>query len=151
MGTSSGTRHFPAWLLLAAVVILLLPTISAAQEPVKSFDQLNTRLKVGDTVWVTDAQGREVRGKIRDLGASSLDLAVNGGRPMTASEISQVRVKRRDSLVNGVAIGAMCGVVGGLFLSAGGDESLMEPQYGVTLGVAVGAGIGLAVDALRSG
>ena len=30
--------------------------------------QLNTRLKLGDTVWVTDAQGREIKGKIRDSG-----------------------------------------------------------------------------------
>ena len=35
---------------------------SAAQEPVRDFTQLNTRLVPGDTVWVTDAQGREVKG-----------------------------------------------------------------------------------------
>jgi len=47
---------------LTAVLIVLLPAASAAQEPVKSIDQRNTRIKVGDTVWVTDAKGREIKG-----------------------------------------------------------------------------------------
>jgi hypothetical protein len=31
--------------------------LAAAQAPVTSFTRLNSRLKAGDTVWVTDAPG----------------------------------------------------------------------------------------------
>ena len=58
----------------ACCLLGVLPTLSAAQEPVRAFDQLNTRLKVGDTVYVTDVQGREVKGKIRELSGSALSL-----------------------------------------------------------------------------
>ena len=62
MAASAAARQFVTYPTLAAVLIVLVPALSAAQEPVKSFDQLNTRLKVGDTVWVTDAEGRESKG-----------------------------------------------------------------------------------------
>ena len=65
MGTSSAARRLVARVPLAAMLIAILPALAAAQEPVKSFDQLNTRLKPGDTVWVTDAQGRESKGRSR--------------------------------------------------------------------------------------
>jgi len=78
MATSSAARQFVTWAPLAAVLIVILPALSVAQEPVKSFDQLNTRLKPGDTVYVTDAQGREVKGRIRGLSATSLLLDAGG-------------------------------------------------------------------------
>ena len=62
MNTSSPARQFRNCLPLATLLIILLPALAAAQDPVKSFDQLNTRLKIGDTIYVTDAQGREVKG-----------------------------------------------------------------------------------------
>ena len=74
MGRSSAARQFVTWAPLAGALIVLLPAVLAAQEPVKSFDQLNTRLKVGDMVCVTDAQGREIKGKIRDLSPSALTI-----------------------------------------------------------------------------
>ena len=52
--------------VVAAIALFASPAIAAAQEPVTSFDQLDTRLKPGDTVWVTDAQGREIKGKYRE-------------------------------------------------------------------------------------
>ena len=63
---------------LAVICLLFAFALAAAQEPVTSFDQLNTRLKVGDTVWITDAQGREVTGKIRALSPASLLLDAGG-------------------------------------------------------------------------
>jgi len=61
MRTSSAARRFVMLPPLAAAFIVSLSALAAAQEPVKSFDQLNTRVKVGDTLWVTDGQGREVK------------------------------------------------------------------------------------------
>lgn len=112
MATSPAARQFVTWAPLAAVLIVLLPGVSAAQDPVKSFDQLDTRLKVGDTVWVTDAQGREVKGKIQSLSADALALTAGDPRTFAARDVSIIRDRQRDSLKNGTLIGLAIG--GGL-------------------------------------
>ena len=61
----------PAVIIVVAVA-LCVPAFAAAQEVVKSFSQLNTRVSVGDTVWVTDAQGREIKG-LRVIGYQNSD------------------------------------------------------------------------------
>ena len=67
-------------LVLAVISLLLAFALAAAQEPVRDFTQLNTRLKPGDKVWVTDAQGREVKGKIQALAPDALTLRGEGAR-----------------------------------------------------------------------
>jgi hypothetical protein len=149
MGTSSAARRFVTQLPLAAGLIVLLPVVAAAQEPVKSFDQLETRLKVGDTVWVTDAQGREVKGKIRDLSATSLLLDA-GGSPqgLEAARVSTIRVQQPDSLKNGALIGLVAGAVAGPLVAA----AMCEGEAGcVLLFGGAGVGIGVAIDAARGG
>jgi len=91
MTTSSAARQFVTWASLAAVLILLLPAISAAQ-PVKSFDQLNTRLKPDDTVYVIDAQGREIEGKITELHDASITLNSDGPTMLQADNVRLVHV-----------------------------------------------------------
>ena len=51
-----------------------------AQPAVSSFDQLAAKVKVGDTVYVTDATGLEYKGRISDLSASSLALLIRDKR-----------------------------------------------------------------------
>jgi hypothetical protein len=67
--------------VLAALIALVAPASAAAQDSVKSFDQLNTRLKPGDRVWVTGAQGREVEGRIERLSADGLTPNADGATP----------------------------------------------------------------------
>ena len=52
---------------LVGAVSLASPAPGAAQEPVTFLAQLAGELKPGDTVWVTDAQGREIKGEIGAL------------------------------------------------------------------------------------
>jgi hypothetical protein len=139
---------------LAALLIVLLPALAAAQEPVKSFDQLNTRLKPGDTVWVTDMQGREIKGKIQGLAPNALTLNADGAKTLAARDISAIREREPDSLKNGALIGL--GVGGGLALVAclglaegSGDSGWCAAVVGVY--GAVGAGIGVGIDALIPG
>ena len=54
------TRATAAAIVVLAAALCFGAVPAAAQEPVTSFDLLHTRLEVGDTVWVTDAQGREI-------------------------------------------------------------------------------------------
>ena len=101
MRTSSAARQFVTWAPFAVLLIVLLPVASAAQEPVKSFDQLNTRLKPGDTIWVTDAQGREIKGRITSLAPDTLGLDGRGATTLPADQVRVVENRRHDSLKNG--------------------------------------------------
>ena len=140
-------------LALAVISLLLAFALAAAQEPVRSFDQLDTRLKPGDTVWVTDAQGREIKGKITSLAAEVLALKADGSRTFSAADVRLVEERRGDSLLNGGLIGFGIGGVGfGLTCLATIDDqdrgwcALVTVVYG-----GIGAAAGVAVDALIPG
>jgi hypothetical protein len=143
MNTSFGARQFVTRAPLAAVLILLLPAISAAQ-PVKSFDQLSTRLKPGDKVYVTDAQGREVKGKITELRDASITLNGDGQTTLQAESVRLVQQKKGSKLL-GCLIGFGAGVAGGFAFSAAaetGDEATggyLFPPIGAGVGTLIGA------------
>ena len=155
MGTSSAVRQFVTWAPLAAMLIVILPALAAAQEPVKSFDQLNTRLKPGDTVWVTDAQGREVKGRITSFARDSMGIDGDGARTLRADDVRLVQTRRPDGLVNGTLIGFAVGAVGleaaNLALTSQGDCPGGCQAAIVLFGGAIGAGVGAIVDALIPG
>ena len=128
------------------------PAPSVAQEPVREFAQLNTRLVPGDTVWVTDAQGREVKGRILSLGTDALALE-GGGRTYGPADVTTIQVRRADSLRNGALIGL--GIGGGLVLVACLANAESGDAGWCVLGAAIyggiGAGIGVGIDALIPG
>jgi len=150
MNTSSPARQFRNCLPLATLLIILLPALAAAQDPVKSFDQLNTRLKIGDTIWVTDAQGQEVKGKLSALSTDGLTLDAGGTKTLAARDISIVRERRRDSLKNGAIIGAIPGAIFGLMGGGMADEGPGAAIGAVVVG-ALGAAVGAGIDALIPG
>jgi len=145
-------------LIVFVAAALVLPSLAAGQEPVKSFDQLNTRLKAGDTIWVTDSQGREIEGKLSRLSPASLQLTTDGDvEELPAERVGTIRVQPADRLRNGVLWGALVGFVGGA-LSCGvnpqctGDEGGAGMAAGLgILGAAAGAGIGALIDAAVKG
>jgi len=151
MYTSSGAGRFVTWAPLAAVLRVLMPAVTAAQEPVTSFDQLNTRLKVGDTVWVTDTLGGEATGKITELHDASITIDGNGAGTFTAERVREIQSRRHDSVWTGGLIGLGAGAVYG-FVTAGNDCGedaecrFYEGGYG-----ALGMCIGVIVDALIPG
>ena len=139
-------------IILVTAAALAAPAPAAAQAPVTSFDQLNTRLKPGDTVWVTDAQGREVKGRIESLGPDALTLKGGHGRTFAAGDVRFITERGRDSLKNGAIIGAVPGVVMGLAM-AGLDENNSAGDF-VAIAVmfgGLGAAIGVGFDALVPG
>ena len=140
-------------IILATAAALAAPAPAAAQAPVTSFDQLNTRLKPGDTVWVTDGQGREVKGRINSLAPDSLGVDAGGFRTFSAGDVTMIHLREGDSLANGALIGLAVGGVGtGLACLAsadGRDEGwcvLAALVYG-----GIGTGIGVGIDALIPG
>jgi hypothetical protein len=125
------------------------PKMATGQGPVSSFAQLNTQLKVGDTVWVIDATGHEFEGKVRALDSGSLTLEQGDGRKFTEGVVKQIHVRRSDSLLNGLLIGMAGGA--GVGYATGDGESLWSRSNGLWIGAAVGAGVGLAIDAAWNG
>jgi hypothetical protein len=139
--------------VILALALLALPALAAAQEPVRDFAQLNTRLRPGDTIWVTDAQGREVKGRILSLGAEELTLEGRGDRTFRAPDVTAITVRRSDSLGNGALIGLAVGGLGTglacLATAEGQDKEwcvLVAAVYG-----GIGSAIGVGIDALIPG
>ncbi len=157
MRTSSAARQFVTWAPFAVLLIVLLPVASAAQEPVKSFDQLNTRLKPGDTIWVTDAQGREIKGRITSLAPDTLGLDARGATTLPADQVRVVENRRHDSLKNGtliglvVGLGASWGVVAAICANEGCELDAGGAVLGSLIYGGIGAGIGAGVDAAIPG
>ena len=140
---------------ILASALMAIPGIAAAQEPVRSFDQLDVRLKPGDTVWVTDAQGREVKGKIQMLAPDTITLR-GGAGTFAAGDVRTIQEREADSLKNGGFIGM--GVGGGLALttcltatSEYEDDEAGWCAVAALVYAGVGAGIGVGIDALIPG
>ena len=135
--------------------VLSFPSSSAAQEPVKSFDQLNTRLKPGDTVWVTDAQGREIKGRMTSFAPDAIGVEANGAQLLRADEVRAVEHRRPDSLANGALIGLGVGFGAGAGLAllvCSEDECSGSGATVFVLVIAgIGTGIGVGVDAMIPG
>lgn len=137
---------------ILASAILALPVLCAAQEPVRSFDQLDTRLKPGDKVWVTDAKGRETEGKVQTLAPDALTLRGDGARTFASRDVSLIRHRRPDGVWNGALIGL---AIGGGIAAAGciAEQDYSDsfcPAY-ILFYPAMGFGFGAAIDAMIPG
>ena len=122
------------------------------------FEQLHTRIKPGDTIWVTDADGREIKGKGRQFSSTSLLLDAGGAlQDFQAARVGSIQLQTKDSLKNGMLWGGLAGFVGGA-LSCALNPQCAEDEVGAgmsvmlgVLGAAAGAGIGAGIDAAIKG
>jgi len=138
-------------------LLLILPVTTCAQELAGSFDQLRVLVKAGDTIRVTDRTGREVRGSVIDVSASSLALATGGSRrTFLESDVTSIRQRRPDSLSNGAkwgfAVGAGLGLLAGITIASeyeGSSGTALIPMLALVYG-GIGAGAGAGIDALHS-
>ena len=140
----------------AALAILFLPALALGQESVKTFDQLNTRLKRGDTIFVTDTHGREHQGKLFELTASSLTLDSGGKIQLAVSDVQLVQERAPDSLKNGALIGLASGLGFAGLAAVGCASTDCGVSAGTVVGVmafygGIGAAIGTGIDALIPG
>lgn len=151
--------------LLLTVIVSVGPSAEAmAQEspsastaaPSTDAGEIGRHVKTGQKVFVVDDRGRELKGRVGELSADSLVLIVDRDRTDLPYE-RIVRIdRRRDGVLNGVLIGfgvgAGLGLVGAL--ASTGDSGWGSPDPAEVALIAppilggIGAGIGLAVDAL---
>lgn len=67
------------WLIVLLVGAALAPSDARAQLVARSFGELQGLVRPGETVVVTDENGRELKGKLGEISASSLALLTIGG------------------------------------------------------------------------
>lgn len=144
--------------VLWMVAVFLVATSASAQETAASFEALAGRLQVGQRIWVTDATGREVGGRLERISADGLVLEANGSVKFAAPDVRRVRARDRDSLKNGTLIGLVIGAgmgtawcLGAIADDSGDIDAGVECAEGFTVFPGLGALIGLAVDAVIPG
>jgi hypothetical protein len=140
-------------LVLAALLATTAP--ASAQEPASSFAALAGRIRAGQVIWVTDAKGRERRGRLERLSTDELVLKTTGIETIAATDVRRVRARDRDSLKNGTLIGLGVGgalgsawCIGAIADDSGDIDAGVECAEGFTVFPALGTLIGLAVDAM---
>lgn len=144
--------------VLLAVAGLAAAAVASAQEAVSSLVELADRTEVGQRIWVTDTTGREVGGRLERISSDGIVLKARGLETFAASDIHRVRARDRDSLKSGTLIGLGIGLgmgtawcIGAVADDSGEIDARVECGEGFTVFPAVGALIGLAVDAVIPG
>lgn len=128
-----------------ALAGVFVTTGASAQPIARSFEDLPRTLKVGQTVFVTDATGRQTKGKIANLSASTLVVLTPETRTFADGAVTEIRTV--DPLWNGALIGVGVGI--GLAIW----DYLIDPSEPgnaaiFTAGIGLGAAIGSGIDAL---
>jgi hypothetical protein len=143
------------WAKRIALLLLFLSTRSIASpqtpQPADPNPHLEASLSAGMTVWITDTGGRVEKRQIVEVSGNVITTrAGNDVRHVRTSEIARVQVQHSDGLLNGALIGAGAGVATGLLLCTATEPwENCRDDVGPMLRVgAIGAGIGIAIDAL---
>jgi hypothetical protein len=112
---------------------------------------LETALVPRRTVWLTDSNGREQ--KMRIVGVSGGIITARSEQEIlqiVAADVVRVRARVADPVVNGAIIGAGTAIASGLFLCSLTErwENCRDDVGPMLRMGALGAGVGLALDAL---
>jgi len=124
-----------------------------AQEPQRSpSDQsdlatFQARVPIGDVVYVTDATGLSLKGKLAAASGEALLVRVAAEtRRIPVRDIRRIQWQQRDSLLNGILIGAAVGAAPGVYwLVADPNEcrGMCPEEYAF---IAIGAIVGGLID-----
>jgi hypothetical protein len=167
--TNSSLRRVSWW----AIALALVPATAAGQPIARSFADLQTMVKVGETVLVRDQRGREAKVKIAAISASSLSVLKrektrdNHGferATWTAKQLlSEGDVQRiRRSGGNATKYGALIGAAAAFVPTAAFAAAYGRNEGGgfcqmclgvsivtVPMGAGIGAGVGAIVTRVR--
>jgi hypothetical protein len=149
-----------------ALAVFAFPAVASAQAVARTFDELNVRVRSGETVYVTDNQSRTIDGLLLTVSTDALVMEAASGRvTLSVAQVDRVRVRRRDSLKNGILEGLAAGAAGGAlaalltdshdrpstqctFFCAGIFSTGQVIAAGMLVGGVLGIGAGTAIDAV---
>jgi hypothetical protein len=151
MKTAFFCRHAFARVYGLIPLIALTSIPAWGQGPVRSFDELELKLHIGDTVQAIDDSGKKIQGRIADISASSLVLTVKTTRlVLPEKSIQTVKKLRHDPWWNGALIGGGIGAIAGLIITRT-ECGESDPECSAIAGPAFilpGMGIGAVAGAL---
>ena len=141
--------------LLIGAVAVFVAAPTSAQPVAGSFRELRGLVSPGDTIYVTDAKGRTIKGTLVDLSDSS--VIVRSERDSSARllglpehDVNNIRVQRSDPWWNGPLIGLATGAIPGLLIELGGRSEYEKFSGTAALGLGtIGLFTGLLVDVLN--
>jgi hypothetical protein len=139
---------------LLAVIIISAAQAVMAQTPGAATQELQGAVAPGMTVWITDSAGREQKTRIVDVSGGVLTAAAGEEiRRFRTSEIVRVRVRHSDPVLNGALIGAGAAVASGLLMCRAMEPwEVCRNDIGPMAKIgALGAGVGIAIDAVVRG
>jgi hypothetical protein len=129
----------------------LVPNAASAQTVARSFDELQRTLKVGQTVFVTDESGRQTKGEVADVSASSLVVLTPDTRTFVEGAVREIRRTDRwwKGALIGLGVGAIPGAAAGLAGCAQYNRPacVTDPIVGALVLGGIGAAIGAVIDA----
>jgi outer membrane lipoprotein SlyB len=129
---------------------LVLPFAARAQGVAHSFAELETRLKPGQTVIVTQANGRTLRGAFAELTASELRVEVPGHVEHIAyTDVQSIALREHRVTMRGPVIGGLAGLGLGIFLvealrdcgGCGENGAIAVRAVSAVIGAAAGAAL----------
>jgi hypothetical protein len=146
------------------LAVFAFPAAVSAQTVARTFDELNVRVRSGETVYVTDNQSRTIDGVLLTVSADALVMEAASGRvTLSVAQVDRVRVRRRDSLKNGILGGLAAGAAGGALAALLTDDRASTQctffcdgfvstgqviAAGMLVGGVLGIGAGAAIDAV---
>ena len=142
------------------VVVATLAAAPASAQSVSPFRELGAAVQEGDSVVVRAQAGNTVRGTVCAVSSSVLSVRIDGvAREWPATDVAEVRRlgnSWRNGALWGLAIGggtaaALGGYTFALCANEGGANCPQLKRQSVLIPLVAGVGIGLLVDALRSG
>jgi hypothetical protein len=136
--------------LVTLALALMIGGVAEAQQPVSNVADLWTRLRSGDTVYVTEATGQETTGVFAKASDAFVTVMVDGAlRDIPSADIREI-AKRGDRLWNGFLIGAGVGAtIGAVAFSSCDDIYEGECDHPAAAAVGLGlfyGGVGALID-----
>jgi len=148
-------KEVSVWVrVIALLAALFVCSGSGALAQQGGPQNLESQLTAGRTVWITGSSGREERMRIIGVSGNVVTATVaEDTRQLSTTDIVRVRARHSDSVLNGALIGAGAAVAAGLYLCTRTEPwENCRDDLGPMLRIgALGAGIGLGVDALIRG
>jgi len=143
-----------AFLLVIASALLATP--GWAQEPIAtSFGELQGKIRLGQTLFITDNRGTTIEGKLSGLDAASLHVRLgrNEAAPplrLSESDVNNIVIVRRDRWWDGPLIGFAIGAGTAAVIEAANSRGIQKFQGGSIVGFGnLCALVGLTFDLLN--